>query len=81
MKKAFCFRVDKSLNMAYDNETGESCEAFIKATLNIENPPSDPNRKEAHEGVRRMIASQMGVDPNLIYPMTEEEYNNETGEE
>lgn len=80
MKKAFCFKTDKSLGMAKDNETGEDCEAYIRVVLNLNNPPSDVEREEAREGTKRMIAEKFGIDFNLIYPISENEYIQEVGE-
>ncbi|EPR12374.1 hypothetical protein [Ruminiclostridium papyrosolvens] len=80
MKKSFYFRADKSLGFASDNETGELAEAYIKVDVPIDNPPSNPDCKEAYEGVKRFVAETMGVNPNLLYAATAQDYEENTEE-
>lgn len=78
MKKSFYFKTDKLLGFTSDDETGELTEAYVKVDVPIDIPPSNPDDAEAYEGVKRFVAETIGVNPDLLYIISAEEYEENT---
>lgn len=78
----FCFKVDKSVGMAED-EQGNPGEAFIcvKATGAKSYQMPSEEYKDKQERFRRIVAYQIPCDPELLTPITLNEYLDNTEED
>ena len=82
MKIRLCFKIDEKAGFAED-ENGNPGEAYVCTLLKnakTYNIPSD-EYKAAHEGMKKVIAEQMGCDIGFITPITLNEYLDETEDE
>lgn len=78
----FCFRIDKSVGMAKDEE-GNKAEAFVQAQTKGVNSYEIPREKykKLQNGFRKMVAEQIGCDISLLTPITLNEYLDNTEED
>jgi hypothetical protein len=84
MKKTlrFCFRINEKVGMAED-KNGNPSEAFICAKAKgapIYNIPKE-KYQDMQEAYRKLLASQLECDIEMLEPITLNEYLDETEEE
>jgi len=79
MKIRLCFRLEKEAEFAED-ENGNPSEAFVCASLKDVKTyvMSAEDYKNAHEGMKKIIANQIGCDIRLISLITLNEYLDNT---
>ena len=79
MKIRLCFKLDKEAGFAED-ENGEPGEAFVCASLKDVKSYTmvSEHYEEAVESMRKIVASQIGCDIELITPITLNEYLDNT---
>ena len=78
----FCFRIDAKVGMAKD-EDGNKCEAFACCKAEGVESYTVPkeNYQNVQEGYRKVLASKLKCDVELIIPITLNEYLDKTEEE
>ena len=74
----FCFKVDKSVGMVED-EKGNPGEAFVCVKASYQVPSEE--HKDMQERYRRITAYQIQCDPELLTPITLNEYLDNTEED
>jgi hypothetical protein len=80
MPPVFYFKTDASLGICIDNKTREGAEAYVSIGIgNTLMPPS--TYYQLINTARAILANQLGVDANLIYPITKSEYDENMEEE
>ena len=84
MKIRLCFEIDKKAEFAED-ENGNPSEAYVCASLKDAKSYTmiAEDYKKAQEGMRKIVANQIGCDIDLITSITLNEYldNTEDNEE
>ncbi|BBK75978.1 hypothetical protein [Clostridium butyricum] len=78
----FCFKVSEKLGLAFD-ENGNNCEAYICVKANDVKSYKVPGAdyKDMHDGFRKITAYQMQCDPEMLTPITLNEYLDNTEED
>ncbi|WII39685.1 hypothetical protein [Paenibacillus thiaminolyticus] len=75
----FCYRISEKAKMAHD-EYGNPAECFAQIKLNdCKNPPEDYDA--AHKKMGVSLAKEIGISPEWVIPISEEEYDAEMDEE
>ncbi|BFH12657.1 hypothetical protein PMJ10TS2_46220 [Paenibacillus melissococcoides] len=75
----FCYRISEEAKMAHD-EYGNPAECFSQIKLSdCKNPPEDYNA--AHKKMGVSLAKEIGISPEWVIPISEEEYDAEMDEE
>ncbi|KJB88593.1 hypothetical protein AZ66_06490 [Paenibacillus sp. E194] len=75
----FCFKISAEAEMASD-EDGDSAECYTQIKLgNCRKAPETQDDYDAiHKKLACNLAKQIGLDPEWITPISEEEYDAET---
>ncbi len=78
----FCFKIDKEVGLAQD-EFGNNAEAFVccKAKGCKKYEVAREKYKNAHEVYRKIVASQLQVDTEIVVAITLNEYLDNTEED
>lgn len=78
----FCFKVSEKLGLVVD-EDGNNCEAYICVKANDVKSYTVPGKdyEDMHEGFRKITAYQMQCAPELLTPITLNEYLDNTEDE
>ena len=79
----FCYRISASAGMAHDSVTGEDAECYSEISLGSADRSPDPEEyKSLHEDkIRNYLANQVGLDPELLTPISIEEYDQNVEED
>lgn len=81
MKIRLCYRLEKQLEMAVD-ENGEAIEAFLCCKIDVKKDPIPSEEyKCLVDGFRKILANHHETDEKYIVPITLNEYLNETEED
>lgn len=73
----FAYRIEKGARMAYDTETKEPAEAYLKVKLTF--GPGDVTKADV-EQYHKDVSKSLGLDPKFLTPISLAEYIEETGE-
>ncbi|OBZ15836.1 hypothetical protein A8L34_27700 [Bacillus sp. FJAT-27264] len=77
MDYRFCYRLEKELFLANDLESGEPSELFVQ--IKVSGAKKEITDLDAAQlRYRDQLAEEHGCDPNLITPITTEEYDENT---
>lgn len=78
-KNKFCYEVSKDAELAYDQETNQPVEAYMKIVIETEDSPL--NKKEYDNtsiGLIKMLQDKYNVDRETITSITYGEYLDKT---
>ncbi|WHX50533.1 hypothetical protein QNH46_07760 [Paenibacillus woosongensis] len=74
MEIRFCFRLTAEAGWARDTETGEPAECYTQVKLGgAKNLPE--NYEAMHKSLCGAVAAQIGVNPEYVIPISQEEYD------
>ncbi len=79
-KNRFCYRVSKEAEIGWDNELNEPCEAYVQMSIETEKEVSQELKDSVHIQLINGMAAQIGVSPEHLTPITEDEYDANTDE-
>lgn len=71
------FRVKADAGLAHD-ENGDNASAYLQVKMGFEHEVSSDDRAKIHQELKTAVAKQFGIDPDLVEPISEEEYDSET---
>lgn len=74
-KNRFCFRVEKEAELGWDNELNEPCEMYSEIAITTEKEVPQDLKDSTHIELKSGMASQLGVNPEYLTPISEDEYD------
>lgn len=83
MDVRFCYEIAAEAGFAHDTVTGENAPAYMQVKFGgAKNPPTPEEYLVKHEGsIRDSVAAQLRISPDLLKPISTEEYDATMGED